>query len=283
MKRVVFTAVVLLVFLAGLSILLYPYVTSYINSLRQTRVVSQYHRDVETLSEDEFKELFEAARLYNEALGKKANRFNLSETDMVEYLSMLDPFGNGVIGTLTIEKINVNLPIYHGTNEGVLMMGAGHMEGTSLPIGGPGTHTVITGHRGLPTALLLTELDKMVIGDTFSINVLKETLTYEVDQIIVVEPHELGELVIVAERDYCTLVTCTPYGINSHRMLVRGERKDTGQGQEEVTGDRAQVPGEARAIDAKLVAGILLIPPFVIVAVYLGTSIRKLRTRGRTK
>ena len=285
MKRVVFTAVVLLVFITGLTILLYPYVTGYINSLSQTRVVQQYHRDVETLSEDEFIELFEAARAYNEALAKKGSSFTLSEAEIQEYLGMLDPFGNGVIGTLTIDKINVNLPIYHGTNEGVLQMGAGHLEGSSLPIGGAGTHTVITGHRGLPTSLLLTELDKLVIGDTFTLNVLNETMVYEVDRIIVVEPHELEELAIVSDKDYCTLVTCTPYGINSHRMLIRGERKDTGQeqGQEEVTGDRLQVFTEAGTIDSRLVAGILLIPPFVIVAVYLGISIRKLRGRGRTK
>ena len=285
MKRVVFTAGVLLVFIAGLSILLYPYVTGYINSQRQSRVVAQYHRDIETLSEEEFADLLDAAHEYNRTLRGKSGRYTLSEKEMEEYLSLLDPFGNGIIGTLTIDKINVNLPIYHGTNEGVLRMGAGHLEGTSLPVGGLGTHSVITGHRGLPTAILLTELDKMVIGDTFVLNILGAMLTYEVDQIIVVEPHEIDELAIDAEKDYCTLVTCTPYGINSHRMLVRGARVAGAppQVQEEDMGDRLQVPDEANAVDAKLIAGLLLVPPFIVVAIYFGISIRRLRGLRRTK
>ena len=286
MKKIFFTAVILLVFLAGLAILLYPYVTGYINSLRQSRVVSQYYSDLETLSEAEFTDLLSAAREYNEALRRKSGRYVLSEAELEEYLGLLNPFGNGIMGTLIIDKINVRLPIYHGTNEGVLRMGAGHLEGTSLPVGGTGTHTVITGHRGLPTALLLTELDKMMVGDTFVLNVMSEILTYEIDQIIVVEPHELEALAIDADKDYCTLVTCTPYGINSHRMLLRGVRVGNAQVQEQEEEDiveRLQVPDEANTVDSALVAGLVLIPPFIAVAVYFGISIRKLRGIRRTK
>lgn len=284
MKKIVFTSIILLVFLAGLSILLYPYISNYIISIRQSRVVAQYYKDIETLDEEESTELFEAAREYNESLKRKSNRYILSDNEMEEYLNLLDPFGNGIMGTLIIDKIDVNLPIYHGTNEGVLRVGAGHLEGTSLPIGGPGTHTVITGHRGLPSAILLSDLDKMVPGDTFTLNILGDILTYEVDQILVVEPHEMDALAIENDKDYCTLVTCTPVGINSHRLLVRGFREVSGETEETIeTQEHLSVPEEAGEIDGKLVAGVILIPPLIVITIYLVISITKLRAKRRTK
>ena len=284
MKKVIFSAAILLVFLAGLSILLYPYISSYINSLRQTRVVAQYYSDLETLNEEDFTKLLDEARAYNERLAGNHNRYTLSDDEMEEYLGLLNPFGNGIMGTLEIDKIGVLLPIYHGTNEGVLRIGAGHLEGTSLPVGGPGTHTVITGHRGLPSAMLLTELDKMEIGDIFTLHVLGDVLTYKVDQILVVEPDQMDALAIENGKDYCTLVTCTPYGVNSHRMLVRGSRvDDTGAG-ENVTAEMQGHPdtGDGRVASVPA-AGLLLIIPAILVAIYLIISIKKLHGRRRTR
>jgi sortase A len=154
----------------------------------------------------------------------KADRWNLSEEEEQEYEQVLDPFGTGMMGHIEIPKIQVSLPIYHGTSDGVLQVGVGHLEGSSLPVGGEGTHAVLSGHRGLPSASLFTDLDKLEIGDHFIIQVLKETLTYEVDQIKVIEPEDLTKLTIEEGEDLCSLVTCTPYGINTHRLVVRGHR-----------------------------------------------------------
>ena len=287
MKKIIFTVAIVLVFLAGLTILTYPYITGYINSVRQSRVVAQYYRGVETISAEEQGNQLDAARDYNRALARNGNRFILSEEEMEEYLRILDPLGTGVMGTLIIDKIDVNLPIYHGTNEGVLRVGAGHLEGTSLPVGGTGTHSVITGHRGLPTSILLTELDKMEIGDTFMIRVLSETLIYEVDQILVVEPHEMDALAIDREKDYCTLVTCTPYGINSHRMLVRGVREPGAQPQDEVeedtTGRQATLQDEAGTVNSILVAALVFTPILIIVLIFFGIRVIRLHGRRRTK
>ena len=284
MRKIVITAAILLVFLVGLSILLYPYVASYINSLRQSRVVAQYYRDLQTLTEEDFIELFDAAHEYNARLTGNRNRYILNDEEMEEYLGLLNPFGNGIMGTLLISKINVRLPIYHGTNEGVLRIGAGHLEGTSLPVGGLGTHTVVTGHRGLPSATLLTELGRMEIGDTFQLNILNEVLTYKVDQIKVVEPHEMNDLAFDKDRDFCTLVTCTPYGINSHRMLVRGSRvSNTEAVVYSPNAEQLGIQTEAYEVDSLLVVGLLLIPPVIIVAFYLTFSIKRLKRRRRTR
>ena len=278
MKKGLFTIGVILVFLIGLGVLLYPYIADYFNSVRQSRVVAQYYRDVRTLTEEDFSGLFTAAQKYNESLLNKTNRFVLSNEERTEYLSLLNPFGNSVIGTLVIDSINVQLPIYHGTGEEVLQIGAGHLEGSSLPVGGPGTHTVITGHRGLPSSTLLTELDKLKHGDTFALHVMNAVLTYEVDQILTVEPHEMDALSIQIGMDYCTLVTCTPYGINSHRMLVRGFRVANAAldvpEQESFT-----VPGEAGEVNNMLVAAMLISPVFICVVIILTIKIIKLRKK----
>ena len=211
-----------MVFLVGLSLLLYPTVSDYWNSLHQSRAIASYAGQVAGLDDEVYEALWAEAEAYNETLPDKADRFNMSEEELEEYQTYLSVSGTNVIGYIEIDKIGCYLPIYHGTDESVLQVGVGHLEGSSLPVGGPGTHCVISGHRGLPSAKLFTDLDQMEVGDTFVLYVLDETLTYEVDQIRIVEPTEMSELAIVEGEDYCTLVTCTPYGINTHRLLVRG-------------------------------------------------------------
>ncbi|MCL1816005.1 MAG: class C sortase [Clostridiales bacterium] len=224
MKKMLAPLIIVAIFLIGLSILLYPVVSDIINSRTQTRVVAQYYKDLDNLDESDYTKLLEAAYTYNKDLLTNNSRFKLSDEEKLEYFSMLDFTGIGVIGSLEIEAIKVNLPIYQDTTESVLQIGAGHLIGSSLPVGGVGTHSVITGHTGLPSSTLLTNLDKLVIGDIFSLQVLKDKLIYEIDQIIVVAPEDFSNLGIDIKEDYCTLLTCTPYGINSHRLLVRGCR-----------------------------------------------------------
>jgi len=281
MKKFLFTAAILLIFLVGLSVLLYPYVADYINSLHQSRVVTQYNNDLQKLSEQDFTDLLTAAQVYNEELPGKPNRYVLSDDELSEYDSLLNPFGNGIMGTLIIDEIGVRLPIYHGTSEGVLQIGAGHLEGTSLPVGGPGTHTVITGHRGLPSSTLLTKMDRLVIGDTFELNVLNQTLTYKIDQILVVLPDEMEALAIEDGKDYCTLVTCTPYGINTHRMLVRGVRVANAEAPAQSAPQRTPVSADADAVNNMVIAALVFTPVFIIVAVYMGVNLRKINGRRK--
>jgi len=218
----------ILAFVAGLSILLYPTVSNYYNSLTQSRAVINYNRQVNALSDQDYQAYLDQANAYNSALAGNANRFTPTAAQTKAYDSILDVGGNEVIGILNIPKISVNLPIYHGTTASVLEAGVGHVEGSSLPVGGPGTHAVISGHTGLPSAELLTDLDKLKIGDQFTVTVLGERLTYQVDQTKVVLPDDMSDLGIVPGQDYVTLVTCTPYGVNDHRLLVRGHRVANG-------------------------------------------------------
>jgi len=224
MKKHLITLVLISVLIIGLSIMLYPIVSDYINSLTQSRIVARYYQDLSSLDDGSYLEMLEDARGYNERLLGKRNRYVMSEEDMREYRALLDFSGTGVIGILEIVAIKVNLPIYHGSGNSVLQVGAGHFEGSSLPVGGTGTHSVIAGHSGLPSSTLLTNLDRLGIGDTFTVKTLKDTLYYEIDRIETVEPEDLSLLEIDKGMDYCTLLTCTPYGINSHRLLVRGRR-----------------------------------------------------------
>ena len=223
-KRTTVLLVVLL--LAGLSLLLYPTVSDYWNSFHQTRAIASYAETVAELDNTQYDALWDAAQRYNEALARRNMTFFLSEAQEKEYESLLDVSGLGIMGYVEIPEINCSLPIYHGTEESVLQIAVGHIEWSSLPVGGESSHCVISGHRGLPSAKLFTNLDKLTEGDTFMLRVLDEVLTYEVDQILIVEPQETGALRIEEGKDYCTLVTCTPYGINSHRLLVRGHRID---------------------------------------------------------
>ena len=231
MRRKVPIILILLLFAVGVVILLYPLISEWHNSRAQTTVIENYNHAAAGLSETEYENLREAAREYNEGLLGSVvltDPFDASAAKMAseEYEALLNISGDSVMGTIRIPKINVTLPIYHGTANETLEKGAGHLENTSLPIGGTGTHAVLSAHSGLPTAALFTDLEKLAKGDLFFLDVLDETLAYRVDQVKVVEPEDTSDLLIDTNADYVTLVTCTPYGINSHRLLVRGVRTE---------------------------------------------------------
>ena len=271
-KRDFSTVILILVFLVGLSLLLYPSVSDYWNSFHQSRAIATYAEQVANIDNDIYARLWEDARAYNQTLVGKENRFQITDEERETYESLLNVGGNGIIGYIEIAKIGCSLPIYHGTDEGVLQIAVGHIEGTSLPTGGESTHCVVSGHRGLPSAKLFTDLDKLIPGDTFVLRVLDETLTYEVDQILIVEPQELAALEIEEGRDYCTLVTCTPYGINTHRLLVRGHR--VANAEEAV---QVRVTADAIQIEPVLVAPLVAVPMLLILLAALLVSTRKKR------
>ena len=228
MKRKLVNLAILIIFLAGLSILLYPTVSDYVNSRHASRAIVSYEQAVDNLEEVDYSQELEAAKAYNASLtqysGLGAAASAEEEREDSPYESLLNVGGDGIMAVIRIPSIDVNLPIYHGTSEGVLQVAAGHYLGSSLPIGGESTHAILTGHRGLPSARLFTDLDRLEVGDIFYIRVLGDILEYEIDQIQTVLPSELDSLGITQGEDYVTLVTCTPYGINSHRLLVRGTR-----------------------------------------------------------
>ncbi len=225
LKKILPTILIALLFIVGVGVLAYPTVSDWWNSRVQSRAVALYNEVVAELNEVDYTSYLEAAEEYNGRLSAVGMNEVLLHPDLVPgYEETLDVDGTGMMGTITIDKIGVNLPIYHGTSTSVLSRGAGHLEGTSLPIGGEGNHSVISAHRGLPSSKLFTNLDQMDIGDIFVLHVLGDDLAYEVDQIVIVLPTEVEELYLKEGQDYCTLMTCTPYGINTHRMLVRGHR-----------------------------------------------------------
>ncbi len=258
------TFLLILIFFVGLSLLLYPTIADYWNSLHQSRAVASYAEQVANLDTELYDRLLEAAREYNAKLSVKENRYRITEEDKAEYESLLNLSGNGVMGYIEIPAINCSLPIYHGVEDSVLQVAIGHVEWSSLPIGGKGTHAVVSGHRGLPSARLFTDLDKLAVGDTFVIRVLDETMTYEVDQILIVLPEEIDALQIDPEQDYCTLVTCTPYGINTHRMLVRGHRTENAEEAKII-----RVTADAIQIDPILVAPAVAAPVLFILLLWL--------------
>ena len=215
-----------LIFIVGICVFLYPSVSNYINSKHQSRVITNYQEALDNISEKDYSKYWNDAIAYNEALAQKSMNFTLSDEELAEYRSILDATGTGVIGYIEIENIGVNLPIYHGTEESVLQVGIGHLEGTSFPTGTAGTHAVLSGHRGLPSSKLFSDLDQMIVGDTFLLHILNQTFAYQVDQINIVLPDETQDLAIQTDKEYVTLVTCTPYGVNTHRLLVRAKRVD---------------------------------------------------------
>jgi len=220
-----FSAILLfLILIIGLSLILYPSFADWRNSIRQSKAIASYAEDVANMDEKKCNEIRNAALEYNRSLIDLSNNFLLSEEQKELYNALLNFDDNGIMGYIEIPTLKVTLPVYHGTDEAVLQVAVGHLDWTSLPVGGDSSHCVVSSHRGLPNARLFTDLDQMVLGDTFLFRVLDEILTYEVDQIRIVEPHEIEELLIQRGEDLCTLVTCTPYGINSHRLLVRGRR-----------------------------------------------------------
>ncbi len=224
MKRKITGIIFGILFLVGLGILLYPTVSDKWNAYRQSQLISSYEEAVAELDQETYDEIWAAAHQYNEALWTKGDRYTFSEEDQAEYEAQLNVAGNGIMGSIEIPAINCSLPVYHGTEDDVLQIAIGHLEGTSLPVGGESTHCVLSGHRGLPSAKLFTNLDQVKEGDIFLLKILGETLTYEIDQILTVLPEQMEALNLAKGEDYCTLVTCTPYGVNTHRLLVRGKR-----------------------------------------------------------
>ncbi|MDY4681947.1 MAG: class C sortase [Lachnospiraceae bacterium] len=259
MKKKLSNFILVLIFLTGVSLLVYPTFSDWWNSMHQSRAIASYVDQVNSLDDAQYETMLEQARAYNETLVGKEDRYILDEAETAEYNSLLDVTGTGIMGYVVIPKINVRLPIYHGTDPSVLEIAIGHIAGSSLPVGGESTHCVLSGHRGLPSAKLFTDIDQLKEGDQFMLEVLGDTLTYEVDQIKVVLPDELEDIEIEEGQDLCTLVTCTPYGVNTHRLLVRGHRVDT------VEQNHVRVVSDAVQIEPMTVALVIGLPVLVIV------------------
>lgn len=266
-RKHISTIFIILIFLVGLGFISYPTVSNLWNQAHQSRAIATYSKQVEKLDDSENKKMLKAARKYNKSLLKKSDHWKLSKKEKKKYESLLDVSGTGIMGYIEIPKIDCSLPIYHGTDEGALQIAIGHLEGSSLPVGGKSTHCVLSGHRGLPSARLFTDLDQMEEGDIFILNILGRKLAYEVDQIRVVLPEEMSDLEIEEGKDLCTLVTCTPYGINTHRLLVRGHR--TEYVEKKVEEEKKEV--QTKKTDIRLMiaggAGVLILLIIIIVIV----------------
>ena len=254
-----YSLLLLLALLVGLSLLLYPTISNCWNSFHQSKTIATYVETVAEMDDSDYEGMWREAQAYNTALPRDQGRFQLSEEEKQVYEGLLRVSDDGIMGYVEIPSINVELPIYHGTDEEILQIAVGHIQGSSLPVGGPSTHCVISGHRGLPSAKLFTDLDQLTKGDIFILHVLDETLTYEVDQIHIVEPDDVSLHSMEEGEDLCTLVTCTPYGVNSHRLLVRGHRVENQQ--DALT---TSITSEAVQIDPMLVAPIVAAPILLI-------------------
>lgn len=266
-KKVVYY--LLIGFLVGISILLYPAISNFWNSKTQTKAIYNYESVLEDLNDEDYECIFREANAYNEKLSKV--RDPLINYDFIDgYFKALNISNDGMIGYIKIERIDVELPIYHGTSDSVLSNGVGHLQGSSLPIGGTSTHSVLSAHRGLPSSKLFTDLDRVEIGDTFEIIVLDQIFTYQVDQIKIVEPTEVGDLYIVNGEDYCTLFTCTPYGINTHRLLVRGVRIETIKEKPHI-----YIANEAFRIDPIIVTPAVAAPMLFVLLIHLLVKYRE--------
>lgn len=275
MKNFILNVFIVLLFFGGLGVILYPAVSNRINEKHQSSIIANYKKVVDELGEEQRAAELEKAREYNEELLTWLSTVDPDTiSDSPKYIGTLNLSGNGVMGSIDIDKINVHLPIYHGASDSVLQIGAGHLPETSLPVGGKGTHAIISAHTGLPSAKLFTDLDELAVGDMFKITVLGEELFYQVDQIKVVEPYETANMRIIPDKDYVTLLTCTPYGINTHRLLVRGER---------VSLEEAEKAGMFVETDGVFLDKTLLIPFAVIPAdiIYLMWIIAKTGKKRR--
>ena len=255
------TILLVLILLTGVSLLLYPTVSDYWNSFHQSRAIASYVEAVAEIDNTDYEKMWQEAVAYNEKLKDNSGRWTPTDEELEEYERLLNVSDTGIMGYIEIPKIKVSLPIYHGTDEAILQIAIGHIPGSSLPVGGKGTHCVVSGHRGLPSAKLFTDLDQLEEGDLFMMRILDETLTYEVDQVRIVEPEELSDLEIDEDKDLCTLVTCTPYGINSHRLLVRGHRV------ENLKEDTIRVTADAQQIDPVMVAPAVAVPLILLLGI----------------
>lgn len=272
MKKHFSTILLVLIFLCGLGLLLYPTLSDFVNQMHQSEAIETYENTVAQLSKDDYKKIIEDARKYNEKI--ISNEFPKDEKDLTgneEYNNALDLDGSGMMGYIKIDKIKVRMAIHHTTAEPVLQAGAGHMPMTSLPVGGESTHAVLTGHRGLPSAKLFSDLDKLEIDDVFYIYILDEILAYKVDKITVVEPSDTKDLQIIEGEDHVTLVTCTPYGVNTHRLLVRGVRVPY----ESTIADMSNVSNDALMINPEQVAAFIAAPILLVILVVILIKKRK--------
>ncbi|MDE6540138.1 MAG: class C sortase [Ruminococcus sp.] len=272
---IVSTIILIVILLAGLAIMLYPTVSDWWNSKVQTQAVANYNETVAALDTGETERMLQEAHDYNEKISKLYAPLS-SYDEISGYDDILNISGTGIMGYISIPFIKVELPIYHGTSEEVLNIAAGHLKGSSLPVGGNNTHAVISAHRGLPSAKLFTDLDKLVVGDTFTINVLGEVLTYEIEEILIVKPEEVDKLAIIPDGDYVTLMTCTPYGINSHRMLLRSHRIETTYHYD------AKVVADAAQVDPLLAVPAISLPfLMVLICFWIVTSKKKSERSGQ--
>lgn len=265
-KDIITTIILILILLVGLSVMLYPTFSDWWNKNKASHVISNYQEAVAKLDDTQYDQIWAEARSYNDQLaGLYAPFTNFDAID--GYEETLNVSGSGIIGYITIPAIRVNLPVYHGTSEGVLNVAIGHLQGSSLPVGGADTHAVLSGHRGLPSARLFTDLDDIVVGDTFTLNVLNEVLTYEVEDIFIVRPEEMDKLAIIPGGDYVTLMTCTPYGVNTHRLLIRAHRIDTVYEKQTV-----KAPADAVQVDPMLAVPVIAVPLLIGLFVFWGIS-----------
>ena len=274
MKKHMITILLFLVLIVGLSLVLYPSFSDWWNSKHMSRVITDYVNLIDDLEEDEYEGLLEAAREYNRSLLYRTNGYTTTPEQKEQYNKLLNIAGNGVMGYIEVPSIGVSLPVYHGTEDTVLQVAIGHLEWSSLPVGGESTHSVVSGHRGLPSAKLFTHLDKVREGDLFMLRVLDEILTYEVDQILIVEPHEVDSLMISKGKDYCTMFTCTPYGINTHRLLIRGHRIANLEEKE-----IRHVVSEALLIEPAVVAPMVALPMLLMLFIWLMIPKKKRKWR----
>ena len=260
--------IIMVVMLVGIGLLLYPSVANYWNQFHQTRAIMAYNDTVSSLSTEDYEKILNDAKEYNKKLGETGIVWKMSKAQKAEYEKQLAVDSSGIMGYVSVPKFHIKLPVYHGTNESVLQIAIGHLEQTSLPVGGESSHCEVSGHRGLPSARLFTDIDKIKEGDTWTMNVLNETLTYECDQIRIVEPEDLSNLQIAKGKDYCTLITCTPYGVNTHRLLVRGHRIPNVDGNANLTADAIQ-------IEPIYIAPFLAVPIILILLIVLIASTRR--------
>ncbi|MBP3383915.1 MAG: class C sortase [Firmicutes bacterium] len=266
------TIILISIIIVGIGLLLYPTVSNYWNSMHQTRAIASYVKTVNDMDDSNVEALWAQAVSYNRELGENGLKYSLTEDQVRAYEEQLATSETDVMAYVEIPKIRCRLAIYHGTDEAVLQVAAGHLEWSSLPVGGSSSHCVLSGHRGLPSAKLFTDIDRLEEGDIFMLHTLGKTLTYEVDQIRTVLPEELQDVEIEPGQDYCTLVTCTPYGVNTHRLLVRGHR---------VPNQTAMIGTDASRIDPMLVASILLVIILTAVLIWLLAGLRKSRRKEK--
>lgn len=264
LKKNLMTILLVTILLAGVGLLLYPTVSDYWNSFHQSKAVVSYVENVTNIDDEQYEKLWNNAVAYNEKLAENGIQWTLTDEEKEEYNEYLKVDDSGIMAYIDIPVIDCSLPIYHGTDESVLQIAIGHIEGSSLPVGGEGSHCVVSGHRGLPSARIFTDLDKLVEGDIFLIHTLDATLTYEVDQIRIVEPTDLSDLQIEEGKDLCTLVTCTPYGINTHRLLVRGHRIENEEEAEEI-----RVSADATQVDPVQVAPFVAMPILLLMLIWV--------------